>query len=399
MARIAIFCDGTWNSPTIVQPTHVVRLFGKTPRSAAQHTAYFEGVGSSQAPNALMRGIMKIGGGAFGWGLNDNIKRAYTDLCRHYRPGDQIFIFGFSRGAYTARSLAGMLRKCGVLEDISEDAVDTAFRLYRKPGFANHPDSLRVLEQRRRLSPRAATSQADMDWRTVTPSQEDPADGFHRVEIAYLGIWDTVGALGIPSPLLGPIATLWNARYRFHDTKLSSMVRAARHAVALDERRVFYKPTLWQNLEAGPDGPGLNRGDRTPARRYQQVWFTGTHAMVGGSAHKARRLTGQSLYWIAEGARQAGLEISMDQLLDIDPDPLAESETLNRPPWLYELTGNLLRWREGPGHPIDLHESALTRVKKRRDYRPRSLKNLMPELFGQAPIGQPARPDRPEPGR
>ncbi|QUJ77289.1 DUF2235 domain-containing protein [Sulfitobacter albidus] len=399
MARIAIFCDGTWNNPAMTQPTHVVRLSDKTPKTPQQDTAYVEGVGAGEAPNALSRGILKIGGGAFGWGLNANIKRAYAELCRRYQPGDDIFIFGFSRGAYTARSLAGMVRKCGIIETIDDEALDAAFRLYRKPGVANHPDALRILKQRRRLSPRAATSQADLDWRTVTPSDDDPAEGFHRVQIAYLGIWDTVGALGIPAPLLGPVATLWNARYQFHDTKLSSMVRAARHAVALDERRVFYKPSLWDNLEASREGPGLNHGDRSPGRPYQQVWFTGTHAIVGGSAPKARKLTGQSLRWIAEGAVQAGLEIDMADLLDADPDPLAESATLSQPPLLYEITGNLLRWRAGPGHPIDLHESAHSRVAKRRDYRPRSLKNLMPELFGEPPIGTQTRPDRPEPGR
>lgn len=397
MARIAIFCDGTWNSPTIDQPTHVVRLFDKTAKTNAQSTEYFSGVGTGEdEPNAFSKALMKLGGGAFGWGLNENIKRAYAYLCERYEPGDEIFIFGFSRGAYTARSLAGMIRKCGILENITDDALDTAFALYRKPGPANHPDALRILKQRRRLSPRAATSQADLDWRTVTPWEGDPV-AFHQVEVRYLGIWDTVGSLGIPAPLLGPIATLWNAKYRFHDTMLSSMVKSARHAVALDERRVFYRPALWDNLEASRDDPGLNRGDRTENRPYQQVWFTGTHAIVGGSAPKARKLTGQSLRWIAQGAADAGLQIEVDDLLDAQPDPLADSHSLQQPPFLYTVAGNLLKWRMGPGHPIDLHPSADARVKARRDYRPRSLRKLMPELFGDAPIGTPR--DRPEPGR
>ncbi|WP_299029493.1 DUF2235 domain-containing protein [uncultured Sulfitobacter sp.] len=398
MARIAIFCDGTWNSPTIKQPTHVVRLFEKTKSTNAQHTRYFEGVGTGvNTAGFFGKSLMKIGGGAFGWGLNDNIKHAYAALCEQYEAGDEIFIFGFSRGAYTARSLAGMIRKCGIIADPTPEALNTAFRLYRKPGPENHPDALHILQARRRLSPRFATSRADMDWRTVTPWQNDPAQ-MHRIDIAYLGIWDTVGSLGIPAPLLGPVANLWNSKYRFHDTMLSSMVRAARHAVALDERRVFYRPALWDNLEASRDDEGLNKGDRTEARPYQQVWFTGTHAIVGGSAPKARALTGQSLQWIAEGAQAAGLEIDMDGLLDRAPDPMANSHTLNQPPWLYTVAGNLLKWRKGPGHPIDLHPSADQRVKGRRDYRPRSLRNLMPDLFGDTPPPQPPRP-REEPGR
>lgn len=398
MARIAIFCDGTWNSPTMKQPTHVVRLFEQTRHTNAQHAHYFEGVGTGGGEvNFFSKALMKVGGGAFGWGLNENIKQAYAALCAQYEAGDEIFIFGFSRGAYTARSLAGMIRKCGIVADPTPDTLDDAFRLYRKPGIENHPDALHVLQTRRKLSPRFATSDQDMNWRSVTPWRDDPAQ-MHKVEIAYLGIWDTVGSLGVPAPLLGPVATVWNSKYRFHDTLLTSMVKAARHAVALDERRVFYRPALWDNLEASRGHEGLNKGDRSEARAYQQVWFTGTHAIVGGSAPKARALTGQSMLWIAEVARNAGLDIRMDDLLDRAPDPMADSHTLSQPPWLYTVAGNLLKWRKGPGHALDLHPSADQRVKGRRDYRPRSLKSLLPDLFGNAPAPNPPR-EREEPGR
>ena len=398
MARIALFCDGTWNTPTMTQPTHVVRLFGNTPASNAQHTRYFAGVGTgANAPGFLSKAVMKIGGGAFGWGLNDTIKTAYIALCTQYEAGDEIFIFGFSRGAYTARSLVGLIRKCGIVADPTPQNVDRAFEIYRKPGPENHPDALHILKERRELSPRAATSQADLDWRQVYPWAQDTGPS-HKVDITYLGVWDTVGSLGVPVPLLGPIATLWNCKYHFHDTSLTSMVKAARHAVALDERRVFFVPALWQNLEASRDHAGLNKGDRSETRAYQQVWFIGTHAIVGGSAPKARALTGESLAWIAQGAQVAGLEIDMNDLLDRIPDPLADSHTLSQPPWLYQVAGRFLKWRQGPGHSVDLHPSADRRIKGRRDYRPRSLKNLMPALFGTLPEPVP-RPPRREPGR
>ena len=156
---------------------------------------------------------------------------------------------------------------------------------------------------------------------------------------------------------------------RFHDTLLSSMVKSARHAVALDERRVFYKPALWDNLEASRGHEGLNKGDRSEKRPYQQVWFTGTHGDVGGQINDF------------QAAR-----------------PLANSHTLDQPPPLYTVAGNLLEWRRGPGRAVDLHLSAVKRVKARRDYRPRSLKNLMPELFGGEPIGKPV-PKVEGPGR
>lgn len=398
MTRIAIFCDGTWNSPTMEQPTHVVRLFDHT-EGDGQIKHYIEGVGvDNKDPGFLRRTVMKLGGGAFGWGLNDHIKTAYTNLCRDYRPGAEIYVFGFSRGAYTARSLVGMIRKCGIIPDPTPEAVDAAFDLYRKRGLANHPDALHIQHARRKMSPHAATSQADMEWRMTHPWDGDP-EAHHVVRINYLGVWDTVGALGVPAPLLGPVAHLWNQRFQFHDTALTSMVRAARHAVALDERRVFFVPALWSNLEASRDHPGLNKGDRSETRPYQQVWFIGTHSIVGGSEPKARALTGETLEWIAKGATAAGLEIDMDKLLDHLPDPLANSEVLVRPPWLYTVAGHLLKWRAGPGHPIDLAPGAKLRVEKRRDYRPRSLRKLLPHLFGDPPIVTPLPPARREPGR
>ncbi|MEQ6202731.1 DUF2235 domain-containing protein [Sulfitobacter sp. HNIBRBA2951] len=384
MARIAIFCDGTWDTPKMPQPTHVVRLWGKTPNTNAQHTHYFEGVGTGDdTPGFVEKIAMKVGGGLFGWGLNDHIKAAYTTLCEQYEAGDEIFIFGFSRGAYTARSLTGMIRKCGIVADPTAANVDKAFDLYRSRGHAHRPDTLRTLSARRSLSPHAATSQQDLEWRMAHPW--DDGGNHHKVQIAYVGVWDTVGALGLPEPILGQIATLWNKKFRFHDTSLTSLVSAARHAVALDERRIFYKPSLWTNLEDTEQGPGLNQGDTSDTRPYQQLWFVGNHAILGGATAKSRGLTEDTLEWIAAGAQQAGLEIDMQTLLDATPDPLSNSAELTRVPWLYTVAGHLLKWRSGPEHPIALSASAAARIKGRRDYRPKSLLRLMPELFGNAP--------------
>jgi uncharacterized protein (DUF2235 family) len=104
-----------------------------------------------------------------------------------------------------------MIRKCGIVANPTPDALDDAFRLYRKLGIENHPDALHVLQARRKLSPRFATSEQDMNWRSVTPWRDDPAQ-MHKVKIAYMGIWDAVGSLGVPAPLLGPVATVWNSK-------------------------------------------------------------------------------------------------------------------------------------------------------------------------------------------
>ncbi|TMM54258.1 DUF2235 domain-containing protein [Sulfitobacter sabulilitoris] len=378
MAVIAIFCDGTWNSPTIPQPTHVYRLYAATAQHDGQSALYLPGVGTGGAVRGFLgKLIHKIGGGAFGWGLNDNIKLAYMALATAYQPGDKILIFGFSRGAYTARSLAGMIRKAGILADPTPANLRRAFRLYRRAGPGNAPDAGHIRKARKKLSPGYATSQQDVEERL----RENPEDDSHLVRITYLGIWDTVGSLGIPETLLGPIAAIWNARYTFHDTNLSHLVEAARHAVALDERRVFYAPALWDNLEASRDGPGLNAGDRGPTRPYQQVWFVGDHGIAGGSG-AARGLSAITLDWVHDGAREAGLTLAPGaRLLDADIDPLAPAPEIDDPSLFYRVAHGLLRWRDGPGHDIDLHPTARARTQADASYRPGSLRNLMRDLF------------------
>lgn len=383
MARIAIFCDGTWNSAAQAQPTHVHRLFEATAAGVDQRPVYVPGVGTGgKWATRFGKLLNKVGGGAFGWGLNANIKQAYRALAMLYQTGDSILIFGFSRGAYTARSLAGMIRKVGIIDNPTAARVDTAFDIYRLPGPENHPDKPHIVEQRRALSPRYATSAKEIAWRAENAHGKDgPAPLLVKVD--FLGIWDTVGSLGIPTSILGPIAWLWNRKYRFHDTKLSSTVKSARHAVALDERRIFYRPSLWDNLEQSIDNAGLNKGNRSDARPYQQIWFVGTHAIVGGSA-TTRALTSITLDWVAAGARDAGLTLNDDPpLLDADPNPTADSPELIGAPLIYRLAGSLLDWRKGPGHAVDLHSSANERVVGREDYRPLSLRGLRPELFGR----------------
>ena len=389
MARIAIFCDGTWNSPGQSQPTHVHRLYQATPETAEQKPIYIEGVGTGNKWASFVgKKLNKVGGGAFGWGLNDNIKDAYRALVKQYRPGDSIHIYGFSRGAYTARSLAGMIRKVGIVDNLTEARLTQAFALYRLAGPQNAPDEDQILKVRRALSPHFATSQAEIAWRAQNPSGEDGETRPRLVQIEFMGIWDTVGSLGIPSTILGPVASLWNRKYLFHDTRLSRTVKAARHALALDERRVFYRPALWENLEQSVEGPGLNRGDRSARRPYQQLWFVGTHSVVGGSA-QTRGLTSITLEWMAEGAQQAGLVLrDVPALLDHPVDPVAESAELSQVSLVYRLAGALLEWRKGPGHPVDLHGSAEQRVAQRLDYRPLSLRKLKPELFGGKAIGR-----------
>ncbi len=361
MTRIAIFCDGTWNSPDIPQTTHVHKL-----QRAVRHmpgegqvSVYFQGIGTDDRfDGPFQKLVNKWGGGAFGWGLDAKVKQAYQFIAQVYQPGDEIYLFGFSRGAFTARSVAGMIRKCGITEDTSPEGINAAFKLYRKKGARNHPDKEHIWQRRREISPKFATSQQDLDWR---------ADNSEMVKIAYLGIWDTVGARGLPLALLGPVAALWNRQYKFHDMKLSSLVKSARHAVALDEMRVFYKPALWDNLDGEE---GLNDGqDDNPLRPYQQLWFVGNHGIVGGSA-KAQSLAAYPLMWVLEGAGR----LVRDPNIIFPPvraNALADSEEVK------PKTGWLAAWRSGPARKFNVHTSAMERVQGRTDYRPKSLGRVL----------------------
>lgn len=360
MARnIVVLCDGTWNSADMKNRTAIKDLDDHVlAHTDDQLVAYFPGIGvTDDFDRGLGRWVVKYGGGAFGWGLESKVKEAYRFVAANYRDGDRIHLFGFSRGAYTVRSVAGMIRKCGIAEDTSVAGIDAAFDLYRTPGRRNAPDEPHVIEARRRISPRFATSGREQAAR---------GDGAALVRTAYLGVFDTVGAKGIPRALFGPLALLWNQKYEFHDTELSSSVVAARHAIAADERRTLYPPALWRNL---PRLNGAAQGDDAP---YRQAWFVGTHGIVGGSS-KPDALGAIPAAWVLAGAPDLAVR---DDYAAPEGDPLAASADLKG-------DGGLLKaWRAGPitGDAVD--PSVEARVRARRDYRPGSLAAWLPAWLG-----------------
>ena len=368
MAIIAIFCDGTWNSPRNPRQTHVERLCRVCENSEDQNVFYFSGVGTGVGTMGFFEGLLdRFGGGLFGWGLNRNIKSAYLELCRTYQPADKIMLFGFSRGAYTARSLAGMIRKCGILEEPTPERVNEAFRLYRMRGEENEPDAEHIIAMRRKLSPRFATRYKDGMAR---------GDDSALVRITYLAVWDTVGALGVPGSILGPVARWWNQQYMFHDTRLSHLVEHARHAVALDEKRVFFEPALWRNLSDTGEGPGLNRGDISEHRRYQQIWFAGVHSTIGGST-KDQSLASASLAWVFAGANELGLKLGQGFIVpEVPVDPTRDAPEIGAYSIFYRVLPWLLQWRMGPGEKRNLHPTVDERLDARPDYRPASLDKL-----------------------
>src|SRR4051812_13868778 len=171
MRKLALFFDGTWN--TRKNDTNVWALKDLVDSSdASEQTTYYEiGVGN--------RAFEKLRGGAFGYGLSRNIQDGYRWLARHYNGSEEIFVFGFSRGAYTARSLVGLIRKCGILKKGSEGQVEKAYELYRNKDI--HPDD-----------PQANDFRAQNSWATWDAEQSP-----NGTRVKFIGVWDTVGSLGI----------------------------------------------------------------------------------------------------------------------------------------------------------------------------------------------------------
>lgn len=285
--RLVVCCDGTWNTPEQLDggapaPTNVYKFFAAVAETGEQGKYYRSGVGTS---GGLLR---KLSGGAFGYGIDDDIKSPYKFLCEHYDAarGDEIFLIGFSRGAYTVRSLGGLIAKHGLLtlkdSDLEEpdkwDAVTQMYGAYR--GKNNEPDAV-------------------------------PSD--KTVKIRFMGVFDTVGALGIP-PDLNFTRRLFNRRkYQFHDTVLSKKVDAAYHAVAMDERRLSFTPTLWTDVDKRPE--------------VKQVWFPGVHGDVGGS-YAETGLGDITLDWMIDAAKDCGLtfqERFRDQIQPNDRGVLHDS--------------------------------------------------------------------------
>jgi len=248
MKRIIVCCDGTWNKPGItdrgsIVETNVEKIYdvidNSKDLSTAQVKFYGQGVGTG-----FSRKDQFLGGGT-GLGIDRNIQDAYKFIMWSYKSGDELYLFGFSRGAYTVRSLAGLIRNCGVMKPEFLHLVDEAYHLYRDRTSLTHPESDLMKAFKKSYGVEEET------------------------KIKFMGVWDTVGALGIPLRWFNGL----NKKYEFHDVKLSSQIKYAYHALAIDERRKIFEPTLWEVSESA-----VKSGDQI----CEQVWFPGVHSNVGG---------------------------------------------------------------------------------------------------------------------
>jgi len=287
--RLVVCCDGTWNRPDqlkhgVPTATNVSKLALGVAREDAkgirQLLFYQHGVGTQR--------FERIRGGALGFGLSRNVRDCYRFLVENYEPGDELYLFGFSRGAFTARSTAGLVRNAGILRPEHLARIDDAYRLYRAREDTRRPRGVEARIFRRMYS--------------------HPEN-----DIKFVGVWDTVGSLGIPTGVLRlPFLT---RRWSFHDTTLSSRVRFAYHALAIDELRKPFKPTLWEQKE------------RVPGQTLEQVWFAGVHSDVGGG-YPEPDLADIALLWMMQRARGTGLAFDPDHLKPSTPPIDAELRAL-----------------------------------------------------------------------
>ncbi|MFC8732600.1 DUF2235 domain-containing protein [Luteimicrobium sp. NPDC057192] len=307
MKRLVVCCDGTWGSPVNASVTNIEKIArairtDKPVEGVQQMVFYVGGVGA--------RGYLadKILGGAWGYGITTNVVEGYRVIAMNYDPGDEIFVFGFSRGAYTARSVAGMISSVGLLrpESLLRDGLAKAERAYRDYG----PDG-----KERRAAFRTANC-------------------YDSTPITFLGVFDTVGALGVPLPFL--------RKAKFHDVTLSASVRCARQALSIDDRRIKFEPSLWEVPADEPPG------------RVKQVWFPGSHSEVGGGTAN-RGLSDVALRWMVGEAAEVGLVVDPDRIeAQVEPEARFVSHpgpgplfgTLN----LFSALHRHPRFRRGRGH-------------------------------------------------
>ncbi len=382
MKRLVFCFDGTWNKLLPDLATNVALTAASVSRIAPdgvpQLIHYDEGVGTGDLEQAR--------GGMFGYGLMENVREAYRFLVFNYDPGDEIYVFGFSRGAFSARTFIGFIRHAGPLHRLHVGRIDEALELYedRVKGKDGSADAMRRF--RSIYSDKVCIGQGDEDWRCANTSSYRPGDA-PIMTIKYLGVWDTVEALGMPDIIPG--SDWFNREYDYHDPSLDAFVENARHAVAIDERRKLFPILLFDDVTSLNAARGHENDDN--AAPYQERWFPGVHGSVGGGGD-IRGLSDDTLVWVLSGAKDAGLMLDTargTRIHGVRPDPLAP--LVNEADPDFSLTGLIKGDRDGPQHLWQLSRSAVRRWRMPADrldgknYRPETLHALKEDLDALGP--------------
>jgi len=345
--KIVLCADGTWNTPhgpsALPNDTNVRKLYELVADDPSQLKYYDSGVGTDGSA------FEHFFGGSMGAGLFQKVQDGYEFLSFVWDPGDEIYIFGFSRGAYTARSLGGMIALFGVPnKNLDNQTVKRIFDAYR---ISDHAQRL------------AAKAELNTQY------------GLADVNIRMVGVWDTVGALGIPGHLFNEFD---QDKYGFLDTTLSPCVEKAFHAISIDERRASFPPTFWSN----PDGTY-----RENDSQVQQVWFPGVHCDVGGS-YTETQLSNITLRWMVDNAKSCGLafdEVALEACLSpkpFNPNGPAHDEW-KIIPW------GMPKHRAVPSTAV-LSNTVKLRIESVPTYRPENLANHSADGYAEIVVIPPA---------
>jgi len=330
--KIVICCDGTGNEYGR-NNTNVVDLYELLIRDDDQVAFYDPGVGTFDfLGRRLGRQVGILLGKAFGIGLQQNIEDGYEYLMNRYQPGDQLYLFGFSRGAYTVRALAGMLNKCGLLQKGSKNLISYASRIYNTRG------------------------------------NEEIAQGFkdtycHECKPHFIGVWDTVAALG------------YFYGKRFFNAKLNHAVSYGYQAVSIDEKRKKFPISLWDETQKAHN------------QTIEQVWFAGVHSDVGGW-YDERDLSDIALQWMLEKAEAQGMRLKTGWKSTPEPKPKGVMHESRKGIWLL--------W---PPVQRDIPDGALIHqtVIIRKEYEDAKYSPKLPKHFTIVPWSDPTQQHRGSP--
>ena len=394
MKRI-IFCfDGTSNDIDSDEATNVLLLSASLKnqdKNTPQIIYYEEGVGT--VPGREIRD------GATGKGLYSKIKEAYEFLCFNYVPGDEIFVFGFSRGAYTARSFCGFIHFNGIMKRAKIETVINADKSYktRNTLTESRDDRFSRYDDRYRTAVPVCCGVEEQYYRIMRTGETNTSpENFPLIKIKYLGVWDTVKTLTHGD----------EKDHDFHIDEIVEIIESSRHAIAIDEYRKEFDVTPFYNLDAANErsfsaleSPEINFTNYLVSnkRKHQEKWFPGNHGSVGGGGD-IRGLSDGAYQWVLEGAKKAGLKLDVtdiSKIFNIQPDPRAPLDNTSRKS-LMETAWKLKtkiddHQRMGPRGIHEVDNSTILRVAyskydKETDeiYNPGPLKHVWSEIEAQA---------------
>jgi uncharacterized protein (DUF2235 family) len=376
--NIVVLSDGTGQDGGAGHDSNVYKLYRMLEDRTENQVVYYEqGVGTDRR---------KISGNAFGVGFTENIVRCYRFIFENYNAGDKIFLFGFSRGAATVRSLSSFIHYFGILPKSRSALINQAFRLY-EAGFQpitqdneaiQEEESRKVMERLAKRGNQIINDTSYQIYKALRVDLKDKANQFtiaHPnmwVEIEFLGVWDTVPALGVV-PLAGLSLLVdrlpwW--KFSFHDFALHRSVKNAYQALSIDDDRAWFQPTIWNQY-----------GDEN-RQKIKQVWFSGAHTDVGGGFAEAG-LSDITLEWMVQKALLHGIRLYLGSRKYWNFCVAPDATDVVHPPragWgrIYKEKERDKVWDKKAvdtfGPPV-VHESVLERARQDANYRPWILKN------------------------